>query len=224
MVETVPQLSAEHTASSLAMRSHVSAELGDLAAIYDANIELISVRPPGNRPQLDDAVARLVSARGELNAQWSQAPADVETALSQLSPVADADLAHGLSELIADAAVVLDELLDCRSVGVRVGLLRKPMCPRFHVDHVPCRMLVTVSGPGTEWIAHSDLDLHRFEDRSTNEPPLSADGKVRVLPTGAWSLLKGGIWSDGYTGVVHRSPPADGGAGRLLASFDPIFQ
>ena len=45
--------------------------------------------------------------------------------------------------------------------------------------------------------------------------------KSSAWPRGNWSLLKGGAWDDRFDGVVHRSPHEAGE--RLLLSFDPIF-
>ena len=93
------------------------------------------------------------------------------------------------------------------------------MCPRFHVDRVPCRMLRTYAGPGTEWIAHDHINPQRFSAR--DEIPLAPGGEVQQLPTGVWSLLKGGLWDGDFPGVVHRSPSSS--TARLLATLDPIF-
>ena len=82
-------------------------------------------------------------------------------------------------------------------------------------------MLITLSGAGTEWIANDDVDWTAFADRESMDPPMQADAEIRQFPTGNWSLLKGGSWSEHFAGVVHRSPHNVGE--RLLLTLDPIF-
>ena len=51
--------------------------------------------------------------------------------------------------------------------------------------------------------------------------PLKEGKTIRKLIPGDMSLLKGGKWQDGFSGVVHRSPHEEGP--RLLLTFDPIL-
>jgi len=39
------------------------------------------------------------------------------------------------------------------AAGTRITTLDRAMCPRFHVDRVPVRLIVTWGGPGTQWLA-----------------------------------------------------------------------
>jgi hypothetical protein len=196
-------------------------ELGDLAALYD-DVELVSVSAPS--PAASTLSSRAVAwlARGDrFEARWEQS-ADLPTrAEGALTGLRDSELAAVLRDEIASAVEVLTDLLSCSSVGVRVATLSGPMCPRFHTDLVPCRMLLTLGGRGTEWIAHGDVDFDRFERRQDDSAPTRPGGQVRTLPTGAWSVLKGGRWDARFGGVVHRSPHE--GGRRLLLSFDPMF-
>jgi hypothetical protein len=82
-------------------------------------------------------------------------------------------------------------------------------------------MLMTIGGPGTEWIPSGDVDRMLFDDRDSDAVPIQPGREVRQLATGSWSLLKGGAWNDGFDGVVHRSPHQVGE--RLLLSMDPLF-
>lgn len=50
------------------------------------------------------------------------------------------------------------ELLGCKTLGVRLEVLTKPMCPQFHVDRTGIRFLCTYRGPGTEWLSESTAD------------------------------------------------------------------
>ena len=126
-----------------------------------------------------------------------------------------------LLDEINGARELLGELIECEQIGVRLQTLSSPMCPRFHVDNVPCRMLITLCGAGTEWISNNDVDWEVLTDLDTVAPPLKPDGSIQNLNSGYWSLLKGGAWSEEFGGVVHRSPHGEGD--RLLLSLDPIF-
>ena len=95
------------------------------------------------------------------------------------------------------------------------------MCPKFHADHVFCRMLITVRGPSTEWIACDDVQQDILSDSDSDTLPLKEGKTIRKLIPGDMSLLKGGKWQDGFSGVVHRSPHEEGP--RLLLTFDPIL-
>ena len=52
--------------------------------------------------------------------------------------------------------MLLADMMAClfgvSGVGVRVTALEKPMCPRFHVDRIPVRLLCTYGGPGSQWL------------------------------------------------------------------------
>ena len=86
--------------------------------------------------------------------------AEAEPNLSQLAGT-HKDL-EGHEGFVADVAWLVKAfayLLNARRVGVRLRLLDKAMCPRFHVDHVPLRLVTTYSGPGSLWSGKSQLTL-----------------------------------------------------------------
>ncbi len=198
------------------MRRVTSNQLEDFAAIYDEDVEIVSV----SRPQagLCETLSQaLIRSRRVPQSRWSQTVGDSQAAAGELPPGVDG----ALVDQIAQASEVLGELLGCERVGVRLETLSAPMCPRFHIDQIPCRMLITLSGSGTEWIPNDDVDWTLFADLDSTQAPLRVEGQIRSLTMGHWSLLKGGKWDEQFRGVVHRSPH-DAGE-RLLLSLDPIF-
>jgi hypothetical protein len=94
-------------------------------------------------------------------------------------------------------------LLDARRVGLRLRALEGAMCPRFHVDHVPARLICTYAGPGSEWLTAPDAV------------------QVEQLSTGDVAVLKGERWlgNEGQ-GLVHRSPAVPAGQRRLMLTLD----
>jgi hypothetical protein len=49
-------------------------------------------------------------------------------------------------------------LVGARRVGLRLRVLDGAMCPRFHVDNVPLRLLTTYAGSGSQWLEESAID------------------------------------------------------------------
>lgn len=128
-----------------------------------------------------------------------------------------ADLA-GHDGFVADVAWLVSAyacLLDARRVGVRLTVLDNAMCPRWHVDHVPLRLLTTYAGPGSEW-------LEEAVDKRVQPLPAEVEpAQVRQLGCGAVALLKGEKWlGNEGCGLIHRSPALANGERRLILSLD----
>ena len=153
------------------MRQVTGDQLGDFAAIYDEDVELVSVTRPQAR--VCEALSRrLIRSRQVPELRWVQSVDDSEAPTRELPSTIDADVASSLFDQIAEASEMLGELLECEQVGVRLETLNAPMCPRFHVDHIPCRMLITLSGEGTDWIPNSEVDWRVFDNLETAVPPI----------------------------------------------------
>ena len=96
-------------------------------------------------------------------------------------------------------------LFEPAAVGVRLHVLRSTMCPRFHVDRVPARLLVTYAGRGTEWLPEETLNRTLGSARLPDQT--AGEGAVREIPKGAISILKGTAWEGNEDqAVAHRSP------------------
>lgn len=125
---------------------------------------------------------------------------------------------QGREAFIADVAWLVAAfacLLDARRVGLRVTALDRAMCPRFHVDHVPVRLLTTYAGPGSEWLKEGAIQRSRLADE---QPDLY---EIQQLVAGDVALLKGEKWLGNQgAGLVHRSPSLARGERRLILSLD----
>lgn len=126
-----------------------------------------------------------------------------------------ADL-HGYEAFVADVTWLVAAytcLVGARRVGLRVRVLNAPMCPRFHVDNVPLRLLTTYIGQGSEWLQERDScrdELHTAQPSVDN---------IQHLQPGEVAILKGEKWQGNEgAGLVHRSPSAQ--QGRVLLSLD----
>lgn len=166
-------------------------------------------------PQLEDFAELVVSLGQDLA---DQRVIDVDE--QQIPVLSDllreaADL-HGYEAFVADVVWLVAAytcLVGARRVGLRLRVLTGPMCPRFHVDNVPLRLLTTYAGPGSEWLREQESprgELH------TAETPVD---NIQQLRVGEVAVLKGEKWQGNEgAGLVHRSP--SGQQGRLLLSLD----
>lgn len=140
----------------------------------------------------------------------------------------------GRSALLADMillAEVMSELMDCPAVGLRLEVLDKAMCPRFHVDRVGIRMLCTYRGAGTEYLQGRAADRHFLGGAGSGLPDASSGlicdpAGIERLPPGAIVLLKGSAWQGNAAyGAIHRSPEASGDVlPRVLLALDAIWE
>ncbi|HWH86279.1 MAG TPA: DUF1826 domain-containing protein [Pseudomonas sp.] len=109
-------------------------------------------------------------------------------------------------------------LLGARRIGVRLRVLDKAMCPRFHVDHVPVRLITTYAGVGSQWLEEGAMDRAQLGQANAEpQDPLS----IRQLDSGDVALFKGEKWhgNEGF-GLIHRSPQPAPGERRLLLTLD----
>lgn len=176
---------------------HFSDDLADLTAIFEPHIQMAIWQ----RELPDDASAYLSSLDLTKLPGWR----------GLLRPGQAPDLpgwpaALGLTAWQADIALlsdVLAELMGTERLGLRLEVLNRPMCPRYHVDQVGVRLLCTYVGAGTEW----------------------REGEQEgQLDRGAVALIKGSGWPENIgAGLDHRSPdPA--GQPRVLIAIDAVFE
>lgn len=131
-----------------------------------------------------------------------------------------ADL-EGFSGFIADVAWLTSAyacLFGARRIGLRLRVLDKAMCPRFHVDHVPVRLITTYAGVGSQWLKEGAIDRQQLGHPQAE--PWDAL-QIRQINCGDVALLKGERWvgNEGY-GLVHRSPQLQRDERRVLLSLD----
>ncbi|MCV6606196.1 MAG: DUF1826 domain-containing protein [Porticoccaceae bacterium] len=135
----------------------------------------------------------------------------------------------GSNELAEDIALLADMfscLFETERVGLRLATLDSAMCPRFHVDHVPCRLVTTYSGSGTEWLNNEHVDRSRLGRGSVDSngnrlEPFSHEQCICRAGVGDVVLLKGEKWEGNEgNGLVHRSPAASPDSRRLVLTLD----
>lgn len=136
-------------------------------------------------------------------------------------------LASGFSDLegyegfIADVSWLVSAfacLLGAKHVGLRLRVLDKAMCPRFHVDHVPVRLITTYCGIGSQWLKEGAMDRRQL---GSAEAEPKDDSLIKQIASGEVALLKGEKWhgNEGF-GLIHRSPQLVSGERRLILTLD----
>lgn len=96
----------------------------------------------------------------------------------------------------------------------------------FHVDRIPCRLITTYLGTGTNWLPHQSVNRSKLGagngGLSDSESGLyPAGNNIETLLPGDVALLKGELWEGNEgAGMVHRSPSMNPDECRLLLSCD----
>ena len=204
------------------MRNRRAEEIqeSEFSDIANAATEIVASNTPISS-ELVKVSQNLLKSRVISTETWTQDWADPETPNQSLPSALSSDTRRLIRDQILKGCEILHEVTSCREVGVRLAALNSPMCPRFHVDNLQCRLMITMSGEGTEWIPNQFVDWDMFYDLSDKRPPIKTGSNIQKMLSGYWYLLKGGAWEKDYPGIVHRSPKSKGE--RLLLSLDPIF-
>ncbi len=121
------------------------------------------------------------------------------------------------------------ELFGLKQAGLRLRTLQTAMCPRFHVDRVPARMICSYGGIGTEWLPEYALDRRKLGMGScglddAQSGLITDQTAIRQMPAYAVGLMKGEAWEGNEgQGFVHRSPtPTAVQPRRLVLTLDML--
>lgn len=149
-----------------------------------------------------------------------------QCALSSISEALGTTTRSELSKNIAELVDMFCCLFELKRTGLRLAALNRAMCPRFHVDRVPCRLITTYQGVATEWLPHQVVDRSKLGLGSNGQSDLDSglfkhQGDIQQLNCGDVALLKGELWEGNENaGLVHRSPAVPTGKSRLLLTLD----
>lgn len=127
----------------------------------------------------------------------------------------------GHAGFVADVAWLVGAfacLVEAHRIGLRLRALDKAMCPRFHVDHVPLRLITTYAGVGSQWLREGAMDRYRLGEPAAE--PTEAK-LIEQLQVGEVALFKGENWQGNEgAGIIHRSPQPRPGERRLILTLD----
>ncbi len=154
---------------------------------------------------------------------------DPEDVLTKVKPIlAKFPFGEELSANIAELTEMYALLFGAEEIGLRLATLDRAMCPRFHVDHLGCRLITTFYGQATEWLKDDAVDRSQLgqtnKESDTADSPLYANpSEIQQMMSGEVALLKGAGWEGNEdNGVVHRSPAATAETRRLVLTIDFI--
>ena len=215
-LSVAPDRSEGHAQLSAGPRAAV------LADIYRDEINL-AVWQRTLRPEIESAARALVARRQPVQVSVAVLPSTARRSVSEALRV---DAHDPLCDDIVELVEMFSDLFECARAGLRCTTLERPMCPRFHVDRLGCRLITTYSGVATEWLPHPCVDRARLGVVSAGladheSGVYASEHDIRRLETGDVALLKGEGW-DGNEGrgIVHRSPAVPDGEKRLMLTLD----
>ena len=168
-------------------------------------------------------VENIINADNAISVSMTIAPQDVADAIMEAISHCDTTALSGdVSALVG----MFCDLFELKRVGLRLVTLSQAMCPRFHTDMVPCRLITTYSGVATEWLPHAAVNRSRLGQGNGGLPDeasglFASANDVQQVRCGDVALLKGEGWAGNEdAGLVHRSPAVPTGGRRLLLTVD----
>lgn len=198
-----------------------------LSAIYSDHVNLAEWRRDVPLPVRQYASELTQQLPGYTLRQSLPASVDEYMLLDQL-PILDKTSDGNRQTFARDLVQLCDMyacLFDLELIGLRLSVLNKAMCPRFHVDHVVCRLICTYVGDGTEWLPEDSVNRHALGRMADVDTSLQHhnETKIQKLMEGSVALLKGEKWPGNEgRGLVHRSPVVSSGQSRLVVTLDPV--
>lgn len=197
--------------------------------IYDQNTNIV-IWQRDLEQALTNAVNTLISTNAIKPLELAVSPDDAfDKLVTALKPDDNNRVeTHALCKDIALLVEMFCCLFDLKRAGLRLKILDKPMCPRFHVDKIPCWLVTTYQGVATQWLNHSDVDRSKLGTGNLGKPDEESGlfkslNNINQLQQGDVALLKGEYWDENEgAGLVHRSPPVAANEQRLLLTLDFI--
>ena len=217
-------LSGTHTNFEMAENPCFSASLQPtvLTDIYKREINIAIWQR-----NFDEDLTMAISEFITLNTNFSKSLSlSSDNAYEKLEFSTDGTASKALLENMAQLVDMFCCLFELEEVGLRLAVLNKAMCPRFHFDQVPCRLVTTYHGVATQWLPNETVDRSKL-GRGSNGQSDSVSGlynhesDIQQLSSGDVALLKGERWSGNENaGLVHRSPVTSSNETRLLLTLD----
>lgn len=216
---------AQHLFRAPYSEAVLSDDLADLSRIYQDDVNLCVIKRTID-PRIESFIGTLLASPQEISEIHNLSVADFDFTglIPQVARI------EGYREFCRDVEILTTlfcDLFELARVGLRLRALDRPMCPKFHVDHVPCRMVSTYGGIGTEWLEDRAVDRAKLgintQGMNDNQAGVILDpSAIHRMPAYSVGLLKGSNWAGNEQhGAVHRSPKPSGNCPRrLLLTLD----
>jgi len=197
------------TVHSMAADFHPSA----LADIYQPDIA-IAIWQRSLNSTITHYAQHLMTVSPNWQTRFIQHPKKIANQLEHELPLSDSRQAF--IEDVTQVADMFSCLFELDYMGLRMAVLSTAMCPKFHVDRIPCRLICTYAGATTQW--HPSENVERLGNGGVSPRPQAT---AKSLKLGDVALLKGEAWEGNEgRGLVHCSPPASNIAPRLVLTLD----
>jgi hypothetical protein len=173
---------------------------------------------------IDQAADTIIESQPSLEELLVVSPEEAFDAIKKvLGSSPEAEL---LAEDIAQLVDMFCCLFDLKRGALRMTVLDRAMCPRFHVDRVPCRLVTTYQGIATEWLPHNIADRSKLGTGNMGKPDELSGlfehiSDIQQLKSGDVGLMKGELWHNNEgAGLIHRSPQVPDNTRRLVLTLD----
>ena len=196
-----------------------------LKDIYLENINMVTWQRTLSS-SMKEASEKILKTNPTLKLSKIVMPQETYSTVNDL--LGSSEVSSMLSKDIAELVDMFCYLFDLNRVGLRLTALDGAMCPKFHVDRIPCRLITTYHGIATEWLPHDTADRtklgHGSQGKPDNQSGLFKTSKaIQKLNQGEVALLKGEGWRGNQgAGLIHRSPQLREEKSRLLLTLDFI--
>lgn len=172
---------------------------------------------------LKKSISHFLASKPKFQSNLTVTPQSI---LSSLPDAFGSDEHPELVENVAELVDIFCSLFEISHTGLRLTTLDRAMCPKFHVDRVPCRLVTTYQGIATEWLPHDTVERTKLGLGSGGLPDSESgvyqhQDDIQQLNCGDVAILKGETWHNNENaGLVHRSPAVANGENRLLLTLD----
>ena len=122
-----------------------------------------------------------------------------------------------LIEDISACVSWLSSVSNTTGFNIKLEVITERMCPKFHVDRVPMRLLCTYVGPGTEWTDANTAYSVNFEEPFDPE-------NISQVPSEGILIFSGAHGVNSLAPLWHRSPDVLPNQKRLLLCIDVAEQ
>lgn len=212
------------TASSPSLLPLHAAQGTDISVLPRIFEDAINIAMMRRRLPADVALSATAQCQKERPWQFSWLGAPDDRLIEELRCRApQPEAASALIDDIVSVAQAVAYLFDTQTVGIRLRILTEAMCPRFHCDNLPVRLVTTYLAPGSEWLPEEAVNRDGLGAPHPDRPEIVLNpDAVQTLKAGDIALIKGSGWEGSEKrGLVHRSPSLSQGQKRLLLTIDP---
>mmetsp|Transcript_16719 Transcript_16719/g.36171 ORF Transcript_16719/g.36171 Transcript_16719/m.36171 type:complete len:245 (+) Transcript_16719:327-1061(+) len=201
----------------------------NIADFLHPDVNIVHIRRPQLRlpeDRLRKHIADHPSYHSKLKINVADPEEAVATRLLDTQTFEDSTLRRLLLNDICEVVNQCGRHLGYDELSVKLEVVRRTSCPKWHADSVGMRCLCTYVGQGTWFVENR----HVQRSWSWQQGDLVAavedvdDSSAQQSGPGDLLLLKGHKWEDNYgMGAVHKSPdilPGDLDCARLLLTVD----